>query len=96
MEIVAGNNDFFSGLDREKEIWIGKYKGLLTHGHYYYVSVNKETIIQEAKGRGCDIVMFGHTHVPYLYQEDGITALNPEAFLTQAGGEKAFLYYHGN
>ncbi|HIS56654.1 MAG: metallophosphoesterase family protein [Lachnospiraceae bacterium] len=77
VEIVAGNNDFFSGLDREKEIWIGKYKVLLTHGHYYYVSVNKETIIQEAKGRGCDIVMFGHTHVPYLYQEDGITALNP-------------------
>lgn len=77
VEIVAGNNDFFSFLDREKEIYIGKYKVLLTHGHYYYVSVNKETIIQEAKGRGCSIVMFGHTHVPYLHQEDGITALNP-------------------
>lgn len=77
VEIVAGNNDFFSYLDREKEIRIGKYKVLLTHGHYYYVSVNKETILQEAKSRGCDIVMFGHTHVPYLHQEDGVTALNP-------------------
>ena len=77
VEIVAGNNDFFSRLDREKEIYIGKYKAFLTHGHYYYVSLNKESIIQEARSRGCDIVMFGHTHVPYLHQEDGITALNP-------------------
>ena len=60
VDIVAGNNDFFSYLDREKEI-----------------SVNKETIIQEAKGRGCNVVMFGHTHVPYLHEENGITALNP-------------------
>lgn len=77
VEIVAGNNDFFSYLDREKEIQIGKYKIFLSHGHYYYVSVNKETIIQEAKSRGCNVVMFGHTHVPYLHQEDGFTALNP-------------------
>ena len=27
--------------------------------------------------RGKDIVMFGHTHKPYLDTEDGITILNP-------------------
>ena len=35
MQMVRGNNDFFSALDREREIYIGKYRVLLPHGHYY-------------------------------------------------------------
>ena len=35
LEIISGNNDFFSHLEKEKEIRIGKYKVLITHGHYY-------------------------------------------------------------
>lgn len=77
LEIVAGNNDFFSNLDREKEIQLGKYKVLLTHGHYYYVSAGVEDIKKEAAGRGMDIVMFGHTHRPLLEYGKGIIALNP-------------------
>ena len=39
VEIIAGNNDFFSNLDKEKVILLGKYKVLLTHGHYNNVHV---------------------------------------------------------
>lgn len=39
LEMVLGNNDFFSNLDREKELKIGEYRVLLTHGHYYNVSL---------------------------------------------------------
>ena len=77
VEMVAGNNDFFSDLDREKEITIGKYRVLLTHGHFYYVSVGTENIKTEAISRQFDIVMFGHTHRPLLEIEDNIIALNP-------------------
>lgn len=77
MEIVAGNNDFFSTLPREKELQIGKYKVLITHGHYYYVSTGVEDIKKDAAGRGMDIVMFGHTHRPLLERGKGIIALNP-------------------
>ena len=66
MEMIMGNNDFFSQLEREKEIMIGKYKVLLTHGHYYNVSTGPAYLKQEAKERGFDIVMFGHTHRPYF------------------------------
>ena len=76
-EIVAGNNDFFSSLDREKEINIGKYNVLLTHGHYYYVSMGIEHIKREAVGRCMDIVMFGHTHKPLVDIEPDIVAINP-------------------
>lgn len=69
MQFVLGNNDFFSNLDREKEIMIGKYKVLLTHGHYYSVSLGPERLVKEARARGFDIVMYGHTHRPF-YEVD--------------------------
>lgn len=69
LEFVLGNNDFFSNLDREKELMIGKYKVLLTHGHYYSVSLGPECLVKEARARGFDIVMYGHTHRPY-YEVD--------------------------
>ncbi len=60
LEIVSGNNDFFTDLDREKVLEVGKYQVLITHGHYYYVAMGVEDLKKEALGRGMDIVMFGH------------------------------------
>lgn len=77
VHIVAGNNDFFSQLDREKELQIGKYRVLMTHGHYYYVSMGTEKLKEEALARHMDIVMFGHTHKPLIEYDGGITAVNP-------------------
>ena len=61
LDIVAGNNDFFSELPKEKEIEIGGLKALITHGHYYYVSAGLEDIKKEARGRGMDIVCLLYT-----------------------------------
>lgn len=77
LEIVAGNNDFFSQLPREKEIRLGCYRVLLTHGHYYYVNTGIADIMSEAAARQFDIVMFGHTHRPLLEYGDAVIALNP-------------------
>lgn len=77
LEIVAGNNDYFSSLEREITIYIGRYKVLLTHGHYYCVSVGLEYIKDEARERNYDIVMFGHTHRPLIEIMEDITLINP-------------------
>ena len=77
VRIVSGNNDFFSDLPREIEFEIGEYKALMTHGHYYYVSLNTEELRRQARTRGKDIVMFGHTHKPYLDIQEDLTVLNP-------------------
>lgn len=77
VEVVAGNNDFFSDLPGEREISIGKYRVLMTHGHYYYVNAGIGHIKREAIGRDIDIAMFGHTHRPFLEEEDGVVVLNP-------------------
>ena len=77
VEIVLGNNDFFSDLPRERVLELEGYKLWVTHGHNYYVSMGRETIKREAAARGMDIVCFGHTHRPVVDVEDTVTALNP-------------------
>lgn len=77
LQMVLGNNDFFSDLDREKELDIGPFRALLTHGHYYNVNLGVEGLREEARARGCNLVMYGHTHRPLLSTKDEITVLNP-------------------
>ena len=49
VEIIAGNNDFFSDLPREKSLQLGKYRVLLTHGHYYGVNMGIAEIEEERR-----------------------------------------------
>lgn len=77
LHLIKGNNDFFSDLENEEEIKIGSHKVFLTHGHYYNVSLGVEQLRREAEARDADIAMYGHTHRPFLEEEDGITVLNP-------------------
>ncbi len=77
LEIVSGNSDVFSFLEREKELMLGRYRTLITHGHYYYVNMGLAHIKQEAEARGFDIVMFGHTHRPMIDFGKNLITLNP-------------------
>lgn len=77
VEMVAGNNDFFSQLPMEREFEIEQYKVWVTHGHHYYVSMGNERLKQEARSRGVDIVFYGHTHRPEIDLEDDIMVINP-------------------
>lgn len=98
-EFVLGNNDFFSNLEREKEIMIGSYRTLLTHGHYYSVSLGPERLIKEARAAGFDIVMFGHTHRPVLEVnrrpgEKDLIVLNPGSlsYPRQEGHKPSYIW----
>lgn len=77
VEMVSGNNDFFSDLERDKSIMIGGYHVLLTHGHRYQVYYGTEDIKDWARANGADIVMFGHTHRPLIDMDDDVIAVNP-------------------
>lgn len=93
IHMVKGNNDYFSDLPMEKEIKIGKYRALITHGHQYRVSLGPEHLITEGKLRGVDIVMHGHTHRPYLDKKSGIIVLNPGSltYPRQEGRRPAYM-----
>lgn len=77
VEVVLGNNDFFSALPGELTLDIGPYKVWVVHGHNYFVSMGRENLKEEAAVRGADIVLFGHTHRPVIDTEGEVIAVNP-------------------
>ena len=74
---VAGNNDFFSRLPRDLELTVEDYKVWVTHGHNYYLNTNTEYIRKEARLRGMDIAIYGHTHRPVIEKKDDLIVINP-------------------
>ncbi len=75
--MVAGNNDLSSECPKEEAITIGKHRIFITHGHRYRVNYSMDSLIYRAMENKADIVMFGHTHVPLVKYEQGITVVNP-------------------
>ena len=50
----------------------------LTHGHYYSVSMGTERLKEEARARGAQIALYGHTHRPVVDMGRGdVIAVNP-------------------
>lgn len=77
LHFVRGNCDGFTKLPGELVAYIGPYKALMTHGHYYNVSINTLKLAETAKAYGCQIAMYGHTHRPLLETVEGVTIINP-------------------
>ena len=49
----------------------------VTHGHWYDVYYGTKELFHAAKREKARVALFGHTHIPYAAQEDGILLLNP-------------------
>lgn len=75
--VVRGNNDYYGRFEDERIIPIGKHRIYITHSHRFSYFLRSEQLSNRAKALDCDIVCFGHTHVAYLDQVDGVTLLNP-------------------
>lgn len=77
VDMVAGNNDFFLNLPYDKEFELEGTKIYITHGHMYYIYRGIGTLVNEAKRRGVDVVMYGHLHEPDITYVEGLTVLSP-------------------
>lgn len=75
--IIAGNNDFFCDLPNERIFTLGGHRIFMTHGHGYFVHSGTLYLKREARKKGADIVMFGHTHKPYTEEDNELLVLNP-------------------
>ncbi len=67
---VRGNCDsygVFRGTFAKKteELPLLGHRLMLTHGDLYQVKYGLDPLIEAARARGADIVLFGHTHQPY-------------------------------
>ena len=77
VHMVPGNNDYAPHLDRDKVINIAGHRIFLTHGHKYGVYYGLYGLYDKAKENNCDVVLYGHTHIPKINYMDDITFANP-------------------
>ena len=76
---VRGNCDKPGGAPDFREITAEGRKIFMTHGHLYGVKYDLKDLINNAMLRNADILLFGHTHYPYLRELDGLYIMNPGA-----------------
>lgn len=50
---------------------------LITHGYTEYVNIDHQDLLRAAEAEHCQIVCYGHTHVPVNTMENGIRVINP-------------------
>ena len=74
---VKGNCDFGSDTPVDGETVIKGKRIFFTHGHAYHVKSGYSIAIGEARRRNADILLFGHTHMPFSTYEDGLYIMNP-------------------
>jgi putative phosphoesterase len=74
---VCGNCDFASQGPAWGEAEFGGKKFFFTHGHRYYVKGGGTRIIEEARRRGADVLLYGHTHRAVCEYDGGLYIINP-------------------
>ncbi|MFB0919896.1 MAG: YfcE family phosphodiesterase [Oscillospiraceae bacterium] len=77
LRAVRGNCDMGSVLPDTDFFQAGKAKIFISHGHLYGVKVTLSALVDDARVRGANIVMFGHTHIAKFAMSGGIYVLNP-------------------
>lgn len=73
--VVRGNNDWGNDYPKKAKVKIGSHNILIMHGNGYTFSMKdlRSKTIEE----GCDTVFFGHTHVFFDENYNGIRMINP-------------------
>lgn len=74
---VTGNNDYYYDYPNALIVTVKGVKVLLMHSHQFFPNKRIEKLVAQAKQDQCDIVCFGHTHIPYEAVVDGVLVLNP-------------------
>jgi putative phosphoesterase len=81
--IVKGNCDYGRDLPLEKIFKLGGRNVLLLHGHscgnmHCHPGMDMNRMVYYAEEKGCDMMIYGHTHVPDIRTlDDGFIILNP-------------------
>lgn len=74
---VKGNCDLGEKQDEEKIVQLEGKKFLIVHGHQYSVKESLTRLYFRAKETEADLVIYGHSHIPEVFVQDGITFINP-------------------
>ena len=94
---VRGNCDMYSSFGGEsyldeQTVEVEGVRIFCCHGHKYGVKRGLMALCEEAKRRGCDIALYGHTHDSLITEMDGVTLINPGSARYPAGEGGSYCY----
>ena len=75
--VVRGNCDWYSQAPQFQVIRLHGHTVAMTHGHRQHVNTGIDVLKYWALEQGADIVLYGHTHVPFVEQTSRLTVVNP-------------------
>lgn len=85
---VPGNCDLSRGETLEKVITLGGMKIFLCHGHTLGVTEELYNLYLRAAHEGCQVALFGHTHLPLQTSHNEVLFLNPGSCAKPRGRSK--------
>ena len=74
---VRGNCDLGTDLEIAGCFHCGQAKIFYTHGHMYNVKYSIEGLVRAGWQMHANIVLYGHTHIPFVEYRDGMHIMNP-------------------
>lgn len=74
---VRGNCDFSREYEPEQVISLEGVRIFATHGHKYDVGTGVYRLALRAEEMGCDIALYGHTHVSAIEAQGHLLIVNP-------------------
>ena len=92
--ILRGNNDF-SYDQTECVIEVERISIFCCHGHKYGVKRGLSELARRAKEKGCEVALYGHTHVPSIDTVDGVLCVCPGSIGSYADAGYCYMAVHG-
>lgn len=74
---VRGNNDWETNIPHDTMFTCDGHKIFVTHGNRYSVYHTPKILCEAARLNDCDIVLYGHTHIPLESYDKGLYIMNP-------------------
>ncbi len=78
MNIVRGNCDFgYNDVPNYATFDADSHKIFASHGYIHNVKDGIDNYVEFARGRGADIILYGHTHERFTKNQDNLYIMNP-------------------
>lgn len=87
---VRGNCDFGSKSKPVDIVELGCARILFCHGHTMFVSAGTEYLENAAREAGCNVALYGHTHVSFCQYKDGLYIMNPGSPSSPRDGKASY------
>ena len=90
---VKGNCDWTVG-EEEGIIEAEGVSVFYCHGHKYGVKSGLDRLAMRAKEKGCEVALYGHTHVASVQEVDGVLCINPGAIASFTQPSYCYMVIH--